>query len=193
MLASSFLLPITHGKPKGRYAEELLWQTCQMLLPLYCPILPFKAGKLKEHRSSSVQTTKICFTPKVKYNSHMPEDPALQIRWGHAQTTAYTESINWVINPGHASLFLKLWTFRNWLYKEKTSQVEMWLLNIAHSPILLECYASERVSRSRRLSTFSMTRVTSLPTLHLSLSYIAPFQTVAKGNILINIFDTANP
>lgn len=118
MLASSFLLPITHGKPKGRYAEELLWQTRQMLLPLYCPILPFKAGKLKEHRSSSVQTTKICFTPKVKYNSHMPEDPALQ-RWGHARTTAYTESINWVINPGHALLFLKLWTFRNWIHKEK--------------------------------------------------------------------------
>lgn len=72
MLASSFLLPITHGKPKGRYAEELLWQTCQMLLPLSCPILPFKAGKLKEHRSSSDQTIKICFTSKLKYNSHMP-------------------------------------------------------------------------------------------------------------------------
>lgn len=121
MLASSFLLPITHGKPKGRYAEELLWQTCQMLLPLSCPILPFKAGKLKEHRSSSDQTIKICFTSKLKYNSHMPmpEDPALQIRWGHTQTTAYTESINWVINPGQVLLFLKLWTFRNRIHKQK--------------------------------------------------------------------------
>lgn len=185
ILAWLFLLPITHGKPKCRHAEELLWQTCQTLLPFSCPILSFIAGKMKEHRSSSIQITKICFTPKAKYNSHMPEDPALQTRWGHARTTAYTESIYCVINPGHALLFLKLWTFRN--CNAQTPEVEMWLLNIAHSPILLECYASERVSR------FSMTRVTSLPTLHLSLSYIAPFQTVAKGNILINIFDTANP
>lgn len=113
ILAWLFLLPITHGKPKCRHAEELLWQTCQTLLPFSCPILPFKAGKMKEHRSSSVQITKICFTPKAKYNSHMPEDPALQTRWGHARTTAYTESIYCVINPGHALLFLKLWTFRN--------------------------------------------------------------------------------
>lgn len=126
MLAWSFLLPFTHGKPKCRHAEELQWQTCQMLLPFSCPILPFKAGKLKEHRSSSIQIIKISFTSKVKYNSHMPEVPALQIRWGHAQTTAYPESIRWMINSGRVLLFLKLWTFRNC----NTSKKNHWSGNV---------------------------------------------------------------
>lgn len=130
MLASSFLLPITHGKSKRRHAEELLWQTSQMLLPFSCPILPFKAWKLKEHRSSSVQITEICFTPEVKYISHVLDDPALQIRWGHARTTAYTESIRCVINPARALLLLKLSTFRNWNTKKKPLKwkCDCWIL-----------------------------------------------------------------
>lgn len=176
MLFWSFLLP-THGKPKCRHAEELLWQllwqTCQTLLPFSWPIPPFKAGKLKEHRSSSVQIRKICFTPKVKYNSHMPEDPALQVRWDHAQTTAYTESIHCVINPGHALLFLKLWIFRNC-----NTQTNPWSGNVTAEYCSLSYFAwvlCQKWYPDLGDSTFSMTRVTSLPTLHLSLSYIAPF------------------
>lgn len=121
MLAWSFLLPITQGKPKCRHAEELLWQTCHMLLPFSCPILPFKAGKLKGHRSSNAQITKICFTPKVKDNkSH-----AWKSCSPNKMRPCTDNSIYWTINPGHALLFLKLWTFKN-----SNTQTNPWSGNV---------------------------------------------------------------
>jgi len=79
-------------------------------LPSSCPILPFKAGRLQEHRSIHVhkqQTSVSHQRPNMSVTCLKIFSPR------HIQTTAYTESICSVDNPAHALLFLKLWTFRN--------------------------------------------------------------------------------
>lgn len=164
----------------------------EFYLPSSCPILPFNAGRLQEHRSIQIYKQQISVSHwRPNINSHVPEDPVLQISPCHAQTTARIGSIYCMTNPS-AHALLEWWTLKNYF----TSRSSKWKSDGADFYFIFPwswALLSEMVYRTMRLLPFSPIRVTTLPTLHLSLSHSALFQTAAKGNILINTFETANP